>query len=162
MSQKIVTFDNEGRLLRSNLQNTQIIMYGDNNINDIRNLAPLVDILKENFFNKFVVNSEHSFQIDGFFVGNKITFTDGISTIVVSTIMRSDNISVTLNSCETIDVLLSMIDFINSTSGYYYNYVSIKCSKEHIDTFFQNGFHLDESSSEEILMKSLCNQVGCY
>ena len=63
MSQKIITFDNEGRLLSSNLSNrysTQI-MYGDNNIDDLRNLAPRVNILKEiiipYFFNKFEASS---------------------------------------------------------------------------------------------------------
>ena len=159
MSQKIIVFDNEERLLYSTLSNRSI-MYYDNNIDDTRNLAQHISLLKNiisPFFNKNPsVNTEHAFDTDGFFVSNNITLTDDISTIIISTILN-DNISIIFNTMytsEKIDTLLKMIDFINNVSGDYYNYVSIKCSKEQIEIFIQNGFYLDESN-ELIVIKDI-------
>jgi len=154
MSKKII-FNSNGQIIYNNLYENYTIY--DCRYDDSRNLILYNDKIKQlvgDNCNSVLI--EQIFDNDGFFIGNnfKILFQDK-SIIKISTEL-SDCILINSVNVKDIDLLLTIIDFINLKSDNYYNFVKIKYNIEHFHEFSQRGFYVDESN-KLFIIKDLNN-----
>ena len=142
---KIIIFDSKGQIIYNNLYENYTIY--DCRYDDSRNLILYNDKIKQlagDNCNSVLI--EQIFDNDGVFIGNnfKIIFQDK-SIIKLSTEL-SDCIIINLVNINYLNLLLTIIDFINIKSDNYYNLVKIKYNIEQFHEFSQRGFFLDESN----------------
>jgi hypothetical protein len=147
---KIIVFDSDGKLLY-NCFSTSFTIY-DCRFDDLLNLIPLTEKIKQLAGNSCdLVKIEQKFDIDGFFVGNNfnLIFKDN-KKINFSTVLNigEKNIIINLILTEFIDILLVIINFINTQSYNCYNLIKIKriIVEENIDIFVNNGFFIEPNS----------------